>query len=199
MVNESRLPHPVLASNVHCGIWSAQNNCRSGSTTLGFIFSCKEQRFIRVSAIQCSPFNLLLRSYINNSCFVFHQRFQTPRNNKSTTYSIVLSSVSWCLEPLMKYSHSLLIYYFKPIPTCINKHLLASILAVTVGLPVVVGPFPCRMQSRSQLPFLDGLLLKLPNGKTLYLFWFTMASAWWMTNNINVQCRVIHQKTFKSC
>ena len=47
-----------------------------------FIFSCKEQRFF--SASQCSPFNLFLRSYIHNSCFVFHQRFQTPRNNKST-------------------------------------------------------------------------------------------------------------------
>ena len=47
-----------------------------------FIFSCKEQRFI--STIQCSPFYLLLRRYINNSCLVFHQRFQTPRNNEST-------------------------------------------------------------------------------------------------------------------
>ena len=47
-----------------------------------FIFLCKEQRFI--STIYCSPFNLLLLSCINNSCFVFHQRFQTPRNNKST-------------------------------------------------------------------------------------------------------------------
>ena len=49
-----------------------------------------------------------LRSHVKNSCFVFHQGFQTPRNNKSTR---PLSSVSRCLEPLMKHSHSFLTYY----------------------------------------------------------------------------------------
>ena len=50
-----------------------------------------------------------LRSHIKNSCFVFHQGFQTPRNNKSTRPSLL----SRCLEPLMKHSHSFLIYYVK--------------------------------------------------------------------------------------
>ena len=59
----------------------------------------------------CSIQNTLLRSYINNSCFVFYQRFPKQLetiNALHTAYGVVLSSVSRCLEPLMKYLHSLL-------------------------------------------------------------------------------------------
>ena len=82
MVNEIRLLR--LVSKL-CALWNLppiKTIAAQAHRHWVFIFLCKEQRFI--SAIQCSPFNLLLRSYINNSCFVFHQRFQTPRNNKST-------------------------------------------------------------------------------------------------------------------
>ena len=42
---------------------------------------------------------------------MFHEGMQTPRNNKSKSACVlVLSSVSWCLDTLMKHSPSLLIY-----------------------------------------------------------------------------------------
>ena len=48
--------------------------------------------------------------HIKNSCFVFHHRFQTPRNNKSTQPSAsCFHLVSRCLEPMMKHSHLLYI------------------------------------------------------------------------------------------
>ena len=104
MVNEICLPRPL---SKYCALWnlprSKQLPLRLIDTGFSHFRVKNVQRFF--SAIQCSPFNLLLRSYINNSCFVFHERFQTPR------LDVVLSSVSRCLEPLMKYSHSL-IYYF---------------------------------------------------------------------------------------
>ena len=60
-----------------------------------------------------------LRSHIKNSCFVFHQGFQTLRNNKSTQ---PLSFLSWCLEPMTKHSHSFLIYYIENVNTT-RKHI----------------------------------------------------------------------------
>ena len=56
-----------------------------------------------------------VRSHIKNSCFVFDQGFQTPRNNKTFGLRPRASLLSRCLEPLMKHSHSFLIYYFKTI------------------------------------------------------------------------------------
>ena len=43
-----------------------------------------------------------VKSHRKNSSFVFHPEFRTPRNNKSTPAGLALSSVSRCLEPLMK-------------------------------------------------------------------------------------------------
>ena len=46
--------------------------------------------------------------------FVLHHGFQTPRNKwKQTAYCLVFSSVSRCLEPVMKHLPSFLTYYFK--------------------------------------------------------------------------------------
>ena len=53
-----------------------------------------------------------LSSYIRNSCFVFHQGFQTPRNNKSTrlaTSCFHLFLGVW--NPWWSTKHSFLIYY----------------------------------------------------------------------------------------
>ena len=65
-----------------------------------------------------------LRSHLKDLCFGFHQGFQTPRNNKSTRpCGLVLSSVSRCLEPLMKPSHSVLICYMKHNASCLIYYL----------------------------------------------------------------------------
>ena len=46
--------------------------------------------------------------------FVLHHGFQTPRNKwKQSAYCLVFSSVSRCLEPMMKHLPSFLTYYFK--------------------------------------------------------------------------------------
>ena len=53
-----------------------------------------------------------LRRHVKNSGFVRHHGFQTPRNRwKHSACGLVLSSVSWCLEPVMKHSPSFLTYY----------------------------------------------------------------------------------------
>ena len=62
-----------------------------------------------------------LRSHLKNSCVGFHQGFQSPRNYEHSACGLVLSSVSRCLESLMKPSHSFLIYYLNVLPK-INKN-----------------------------------------------------------------------------
>ena len=53
-----------------------------------------------------------LRRHVKNSGFVLHHGFQTPRNRwKHSACGLVLSSVSRCLEPVMKHSPSFLTYY----------------------------------------------------------------------------------------
>ena len=65
-----------------------------------------------------------LRSHLKDLCFGFHQGFQTPRNYKNNRpCSLVLSSVSRCLEPLMKPSHSVLICYMKHYVSCLIYYL----------------------------------------------------------------------------
>ena len=58
------------------------------------------------------------RSHLKNSCFGFHQGFQTPRNNESTRpAALCFLLFLGCLELLMKPSHSFLINYVNSIKT----------------------------------------------------------------------------------
>ena len=53
-----------------------------------------------------------LRRHVKNSGFVLHHGFQTPRNRwKHEAAGLVLSSVSRCLESVMKHSPSFLLLY----------------------------------------------------------------------------------------
>lgn len=54
-----------------------------------------------------------LRRHVKNSGFVLHHGFHTPRNRwKHSACGLMLSSVSRCLQPVMKHSPSFLTYYF---------------------------------------------------------------------------------------
>ena len=75
-----------------------------------FIFSCKEQRFI--SSIQCALFRMFFWEVISAtraSYFIRGSKHLETLKALRLLYGIVLLLVSRCLEPLMKYSHSLIL------------------------------------------------------------------------------------------
>ena len=56
-----------------------------------------------------------LRRHVKISGFILHHGFQTTQNG----YGFVLSSVTRCLEPVMKHSRSFLTYYMKHFVSCL--------------------------------------------------------------------------------